>query len=327
MKHLSLSTKIVITLSLLSVIFFGYYFISGTFYGGNTYHKVSNPIIGTTVLNQDLSPSIKLLFVGDMMFDRYIRKMALRHGEDFLFSCIDPLLMKHDVVIGNLEGPITTKPSTSMGTKVGSPENYYFTFPTSTASLLFKHNIKLVSIGNNHIDNQKAEGILQTKKFLRDSNVAFFGGLLGDSPVYRTTDNKIPISFINYNQFGGDKEDVVARTIFEEKSQGRIVIVYAHWGEEYQDVVAPVLRTAKHFAESGADIIIGSHPHIVQSHEVIGTTIVYYSLGNFIFDQYFQPEVTEGLALSVEVSSKGVMSVHEHPVKMNKDGRTCPREK
>ena len=278
MKHLGQPIKTVITLSLVGLIFFGGDIIFGMLYGGNIYHKVSNPITRTTVSNQDSSQSIKLLFVGDMMFDRHIRKMALRHGEDFLFSCIDPLLMKHDVVIGNLEGPITTNPSTSMGTKVGSPENYYFTFPTSTASLLFKHNIKLVSIGNNHIDNQKAEGILQTKKFLRDSNVAFFGGLASDSPVYRTTDNKIPISFINYNQFGGEKEDVVARTIFEEKSQGRIVIVYAHWGEEYQDVVAPVRRTAKHFAERGADIIIGSHPHIVQSHEVIGTTIVYYSL-------------------------------------------------
>ena len=145
----------VIMLSLLGVIFFRYHFILGTFYGGNTYQKVSNSITRTTLSNQDLSPSVKLLFVGDMMFDRHIRKMALRHSEDFLFSCIDPLLMKHDIVIGNLEGPITTSPSTSMGTKVGSKENFYFTFPTSTASLLFNHNIKLVSIGNNHIERRR----------------------------------------------------------------------------------------------------------------------------------------------------------------------------
>lgn len=278
------------------------------------------------LLEQQATSSIKLLFVGDMMFDRYIRKMALKYGEDSIISCIDPLLSKHDFVVGNLEGPITGKPSTSMDTKVGSPENYYFTFPTSTAALLFRHNIKLVSIGNNHINNQKSDGITQTKKFLSDAHVAYFGGLAGDASVYRTVEQGVPLSFVNYNQFGGEKEEMVAATIATEKSQGRTVIVYAHWGEEYQDVVLPIRLTAKLFAESGADLIIGSHPHIVQSHEKIGRTLVYYSLGNFIFDQYFDSSVMEGLAVSVEISSGHVTNVREYNVKMKKDGSTCLSE-
>ena len=137
--------------------------------------------------------------------------MALLHGEEYLFSCVDSLLKEHDLVVGNLEGPITTKRSTSMDTRIGSPENYYFTFPTSTASLLFRHNIKIVSIGNNHINNQGAEGIVATKHFLASSSVMYFGGLQNDSPLQRTSIKGIEISFINYNQFGGLHQKEIAR--------------------------------------------------------------------------------------------------------------------
>lgn len=314
---------VVLTVCTMVIISFGYYIFSHKQYFHKEHYQNTFKQDSHDVSIQKATSSVKLLFVGDMMFDRYIRKMGMLHGEDSIFSCIDPLLAKHDFVVGNLEGPITTKPSTSMDTKVGSPENYYFTFPTSTASLLFRHNIKLVSIGNNHINNQKSEGIAQTKKFLRGAHVAYFGGLVGDELVYRTTEQGVPLSFVNYNQFGGEKEEVVASTVASEKSQGRTVIVYAHWGEEYQDVVAPIRLTAKHFAESGADLIIGSHPHIIQSHEKIGSTLIYYSLGNFVFDQYFEPGVMEGLAVAVEVSSDQIITVHEHRVKMNKNGSTC----
>jgi poly-gamma-glutamate synthesis protein (capsule biosynthesis protein) len=101
------------------------------------------------------------------------------------------------------------------------------------------------------------------------------------------------------------------------------VIVYAHWGEEYIDPPASVRKTAKLFAESGADLIVGSHPHIVQSNEMIGDTPVYYSLGNFIFDQYWNAKVTNGLALLVHISENKI-NIDERPVQLKTDGRTCP---
>jgi poly-gamma-glutamate synthesis protein (capsule biosynthesis protein) len=302
----------------------GVYFF---FYGRQpiTYHREEAIDAVEMYSATSTQQSVRLLFVGDMMFDRYIRKMAIKYGEEHLFSCINPLLQEQDMVIGNLEGPITSRQSTSMDTKIGSPENYYFTFPTSTAKLLFDHNIKLVNIGNNHINNQRREGVVETKAVLQKAGVGYFGGLLGDEIVYRETIHGISFSFISYNQFGGKGEDVVVANIKSEKELGRVVIVYAHWGEEYQDVRQEIRLTAKHFAESGADLIIGSHPHIVQSHELIGTVLVYYSLGNFIFDQYFQKEVMEGLALSVEVSPDKKITIKEHPVVIYKDGRTCPK--
>ncbi len=272
---------------------------------------------------EDIPKEVTVIAVGDMMFDRYIRQVANKKGEEFLFSCIDPLLKKADLVIGNLEGPITTLPSTSMGTRVGSPENYYFTFPTTTAALLFRHNIKLVNIGNNHISNQGREGIASTKKYLSDAGVNYVGGLAGDNALHVENINGTNLAFVSYNQFKGDTAEVVAEIIKEEHATGKIVIVYAHFGDEYVDTPEYVKQTARLFAESGADIIIGSHPHVVLPHEMIGDTFVYYSLGNFIFDQYFEPRVMKGLALTIYITNEKIR-IKEIPVVLGKDGRTCP---
>lgn len=273
---------------------------------------------------QDINESeIKILFVGDMSFDRNIRKMIDLHRSDYVFSCIDPLLQEADFVVGNLEGPITENKSVSLGSIVGSPENYRFTFPTTTAELLFKHNIKLVNIGNNHVNDFGLEGVSSTQAYLTDARVSYFGGIEGNNPVYRMSHGDKQLSFISYNQFGGDSPEKTAEMIVEEKKMGNIVIVYTHWGEEYITPTKQVRSTAHLFAQNGANLIVGSHPHVIQEHEIIGDTSVYYSLGNFIFDQYFNADVTQGLALLVHISEDG-MTIHEKKVSIHRDGRTCP---
>ncbi len=266
--------------------------------------------------------SAKILFLGDMMFDRGIRQVALKKGGDFLFACVDPWLEEADLVVGNLEGPITEEASVSAGSEVGSPRNYQFTFPTSTAPLLAKHGVGLVNLGNNHIENFGLSGIASTKWFLEEARVAYFGGLAGDAPIYRAEVGGLKLSFVSYNQFGGESVEKVAQTIAQEHETGRQVIVYTHWGEEYVPATEQVKRMAARFAASGANLIIGSHPHVVQEHEWIGKTLVYYSLGNFIFDQYFDTEVTHGLTLMVHLFSDHV-NVEEKPVTITPDGRTC----
>jgi poly-gamma-glutamate synthesis protein (capsule biosynthesis protein) len=271
-------------------------------------------------------PELKILVVGDLMFDRQIRSVGERAGEDYLLSCADPLLAEADLVMGNLEGPITDNFSVSQGSVVGSPANYQFTFPPTTAALLARHNFKLVNLGNNHIGNFGWAGIGETKKYLDEAGVNYFGGLAGDSPVYQLDQNGFPLSFVNYNQFGGETAEVVAAQIAAERAAGRIVILYAHWGEEYSPASDYQREWAALFAASGASVIIGSHPHVIQSSELIGGTPVYYSLGNFVFDQYWEPAVRTGLALLLRVSESGI-TVEEKRVELIPDGRTCPAAK
>jgi AmmeMemoRadiSam system protein B len=260
----------------------------------------------------------KILFVGDMLFDRYIRQIITKRGENYPFSCVDHLLQSVDIVVGNLEGPITEHQSISIGSKIGSAENYVFTFPTTTPLLLARHNIGLVNLGNNHINNFGKAGIESTKKYLAAAGVHYIGGVEGDEPLHRIGD----ISFVSFNQFGGQSPEKVASVITTERAQNQTVIVYTHWGQEYSQSVDGIENIAELFVKSGASAIIGSHPHIVIPRRNIGNVPVYYSLGNFIFDQYFDSTVTKGLAVLLSVTD-GIIKTWEYPLSLEPDGRTC----
>lgn len=266
---------------------------------------------------------VKILFVGDMNFDRYIRSVMEKKGDDYVFSCVEDLLKSVDFVVGNLEGPITDNPSISQGSEIGSPENFHFTFPVKTASILLLNNFGAVNIGNNHIGNEGLGGISSTKKFLSAAGVGYFGGLSGDEAIYRMDKNGQKISFVGFNQFGGSSPEKVAEIIKSEREAGREVFVYAHWGEEYSEDVSNLRPIAESFVKAGASLIVASHPHIILPNEKIGDILVYYSLGNFIFDQYWNDEVRKGEVLNVTISN-GKISTEDRAIFLEKDGRTCP---
>ena len=267
-----------------------------------------------------------ILFVGDMFFDRQIRYVSGTEGPDFPFSCIDPLLQSADLVVGNLEGPITTSLSVSFGTIPGSPNNYRFTFPTTTATALLRHNIRVVTLGNNHILNFGWAGLASTRAYLDAAGVGYFGGVEGSESVYETEVAGVPLSFVGYNLFGGSAPGDIANVIDVERKKGRKVIVFAHWGIEYSTNADSMRPIATLFAVNGATAVIGSHPHVVGLHEQIASTTVYYSLGNFIFDQYFSQAVMHGLAVMLTISKEGVVDIQEYPTELERDGRTCLAE-
>lgn len=265
----------------------------------------------------------RFMALGDIMLDRSIRLASEKNGADYPFSCIDGALSRADFVVANLEGPITPNASLSAGSQVGSTANYYFTFPTSTGALLARHNIRAVDIGNNHILNFGYQGLLSTQENLSQAGVGYFGGIDGNEGVFRTEDGGVALSFVGYNEFGGSPAQNVADEIAQERAAGRVVIVYAHWGDEYIDSSPRLRPVATLFAQAGASAVIGMHPHVVLGHEYIGSTLVYYSLGNFIFDQYWNSDVSRGLALTLTVSKDGKATAEEHPVVLNRDGTTC----
>jgi len=284
------------------------------------------PSPGTKSLPPLEAPHAYIIFGGDMMFDRSVRQFADAHGGDYLFSCLDDVFLRADLVVANLEGPITASSSKSADSLPGDGNNYIFTFPTSTAELLYKHRVRLVSIGNNHIMNFGIGGLLQTKAALRQAGVGYFGDpdSLEPDKVARIEVGGIPFSFINWSDWTSDNTDITGAQVAKEKAAGRVVVVYAHWGEEYVPPLARVARLAHTFVDQGADIVIGSHPHIVQEHELYKGKYIYYSLGNLIFDQYWTDAVDHGLMLGVDFGKDGVEKVTEIPVELKRDRRTCP---
>ncbi len=279
-------------------------------------------------LNDDkkTATKVRLLFGGDLMFDRHIRFKSQQRGSyDPIFSDLKEFFLEYDLVVANLEGPITQNSSLSLGTVPGTPKNFIFTFDLQVAPLLANHNIRLVSLGNNHILNFGREGLLTTREYLTDSGVSFFG-FTGDRQNRTITKeiNGLVLGFVNYNQFleGGlvaAKEDIASLA-------GKVdwLILYSHWGNEYQPRAGAVIeKLAREFIDQGVDLIIGSHPHVVQQKEIYQGKTIYYSLGNFVFDQFFQPEVERGILveLIIDVKTKEAVS-KEWPIKMTREGKT-----
>lgn len=275
-----------------------------------------------------LRPEATVLFGGDMMFDRTIREAMQKHGDDHVFSCLGDVLKTPDLVVANLEGPITDNPSTSVGSTPGDMNNFTFTFPTSTAALLARHNIKLVNLGNNHIMNFSHDGLLQTKQYLDLAGVRYFGDpdAVEEDRVARLDIHDIPLSFVNWSDWTSDKTDHTVAQVRKESEGGRVVVVYTHWGEEYIPATERMKVLAHQFVDAGAAIVIGSHPHVVQEHEEYSGKHIYYSLGNFIFDQYWNDDVRTGLLLSVVFERSGVETIEEVPIYLGRDRTSCALE-
>jgi len=257
-----------------------------------------------TLIPSPVPKPIKIIFGGDLMFDRNIRLQAGKAGGyDFFFTNLVPLFQEADLVVANLEGPITGFPSQSVGTLPGSPKNFIFTFPPEVAETLKRNNLRLLNLGNNHILNFGPEGLAQTKNYLEAAGLNFFGNTGEEENRYFLwAKDGIKIGFVNYNQFASNGFALAKEDILKARPQADLVILYAHWGEEYQGKPSKAIEEQAHqLAEAGADLIIGSHPHVVQTTEFYQGKKIYYSLGNFLFDQYFSPETQKGLLVVLTI--------------------------
>jgi len=271
---------------------------------------------------------VQLLFVGDIMFDRGIRYYAQQNGgNEFIFDKISPTLEQNDLVIANLEGPITDNKSVSSGTVAGSTNNYFFTFDPSIAKTIFDENIKIVDLGNNHVLNFGRQGLASTKSYLDQAKVGYFG-----APDYPKSTSEevggVKMTLVSYNQFSDLPEGVEQQSTIEEIQKARqysdIVVVFSHWGTEYNLGVDDSTRDIAHsFIDAGADLIIGSHPHVIEPIEIYKEKRIYYSLGNFIFDQYFSEDVRNGMGVEVKIDKQSKqLDFSEEYFHLNSNGQT-----
>ncbi len=255
---------------------------------------------------------ISLLFLGDIMLDRGIRAQISKLGSDEVFVLSTKKLSdNYDLTIANLEGPITTHPSKTIGPDGLGIPGFSFTFPTSSATALKKSGIDIVSLANNHTDNFGQEGLAQTVKWLSQSNLKHFGNPTNspksESPVSAISqiicEKEICIALIGYNEFTYQNETNILDEIKDAQEKNvDFIIIMPHWGVEYENFPSTKQKTLAHaWIDAGADLIVGAHPHVIQSIETYKDKKIYYSIGNYLFDQYFSYDTTHGLALGIHL--------------------------
>jgi poly-gamma-glutamate synthesis protein (capsule biosynthesis protein) len=153
------------------------------------------------------------------------------------------------------------------------------------------------SLDNNHILNYGLEALIDTKIRLKGSGLS----LAGESFVL----DDVKIITLSFNQFANLDLDKMKQEISSAKLDNDLVLTYFHFGDEYEPEPNEYQKNvAKLAIEAGADLVVGAHPHVVQTLEYYKNAWIAYSLGNFIFDQYFSKETMTGGLLEVEINTK-----------------------
>ncbi len=241
-------------------------------------------------------PFLALQFVGDVMLDRGVRSKIESQGVEYPWVEVQRYLQGAHLRVANLEGTISEDASIAT---VEPP--FRFTFaPEFVEAMVGLFDV--VSLANNHSRDRNMDGEIETRDWLDDLGTEWFGGYASAEPVYRFES----VSIIGYHQFGIHYPDLTP-FIKKEQEKGQFVIVFPHWGEEY--IVSPQdgqRELAVHMIEAGADLIIGSHPHVIQGIETVDGVPVIYSLGNFVFDQ-IAPGTDVGMSATVLLDDLGGM--------------------
>jgi poly-gamma-glutamate capsule biosynthesis protein CapA/YwtB (metallophosphatase superfamily) len=241
---------------------------------------------------EEIGGHLMLAFVGDIMLDRGVKSSVYKNFDgDYsqLFIKVLDRLQKYDLLFGNLEGPVSDK-------GIDGGNIYSFRMEPAVLPALKEGGFDGFSIENNHILNYGLEALADTKIRLAENGFRVIG-----EKSYVISEVKIAI--LPFNEFAGLDLEKMGQEISLAKITNDLVVAYFHFGEEYQVEPNEYQKMISKMAiEAGTDLVVGTHPHVVQNLEQYKNGWIAYSLGNFIFDQYFSPETMQGGLLEVEVN-------------------------
>ncbi len=262
---------------------------------------------------------LTLMFFGDIMLDRNVSARSKKSGDlAYPFAKIkgaeNRFMYGQDAIIANLEGPVTSRRSAPDKGEVD------FMFDPAIAPMLKTIGITAVSQANNHTLDQGRAGADESRKLLTEAGVITFGDQVKDDAtsslaIIESRGQKVALLGFNNTDNPLNKADAetAIKTAYE---QARYVVVYMHWGNEYQSNPSMAqVELAHWFVDLGVDAVIGGHPHWMQSVEVYKNRPIVYSLGNFIFDQDWSVETNYGLLAGLVLSPDGT-EVHLFPIQI-----------
>lgn len=282
---------------------------------------------------------LTLLAVGNILPARYT-ELLMRQKNDYThpFQNTAEFLKKADIAFGNLESPLLPGRNVPEG-------NMVFRADLRAAEGLSFAGFDVLSIANNQMMNYQVPGLTSTIQQLKKAGIAHVGaGKNLDSAhtpaIFEAKD--LRVAFYAYSDFSippgfhseaGRNTPGIARMDIETvkndvknalASGADVVVVSMHAGKEYTREPTPFQKDFSRAAiDAGASVVLGHHPHWVQPYEVYGNGVIFYSLGNFVFDQFFSEDVQTGLIAQVKISGKGKRpEVEVFPVKIEK---TVPR--
>ena len=317
--------RILITILVVALIGLG--IIGGLYVYGRFIEKQdeesSSKVTSENVLPREEIPAKKesvhmnMLFTGDVLLSEYVLSNYNSKGIDGVVSgTLRDKMLNADYTMVNEEFPFSTR-----GTKAPDKQ-YTFRIDPKYVGIFGELGIDAVGLANNHVLDFGKEALEDTFTTLNGANIPFTGaghnldeasklvtfekdgvkvGIVAASRVIPVVEwnvkNSQPGVFTTY-----DPADL-CRKVQEAKSQCNLVFVMIHWGTEHTDKLKEYQKTIGHqVIDAGADAIIGAHPHVVQGIERYNGKLIFYSLGNFIFNQ----NIDRTFALSIDFDNENV---------------------
>lgn len=257
--------------------------------------------------------NINILVGGDFVPAKKTEDIAINNPRSLWGDSIE-LFKQSDLAIVNLEAPLTT--ATAPIIKTGPN----LKLSPNCINALTCANINAVTLSNNHIRDHGCQGVKDTLTTCENNNIDTVGaGKNSDEAsktLFKTIKNK-KIAIINFSEnewasstdrrFGANPMDLIdnVRRIKEAKEQAEFILVIIHGGHEYYQYPSPrMVKQYQFYAEQGASMIIGHHPHCVSGYEIYNDVPIFYSLGNLFFpSKRDSHEWHQGMLLSIDINN------------------------
>ena len=266
---------------------------------------------------------VLLAAVGDVMLGRSVGVRLEAEGPEVAFAAVAGILVGADIAIANLESAVGV-------TGAPAPKAYTFRAPPIAVEALALAGIDLVSLANNHSLDYGTASLAETQTLLARGGIRSVGAGPNRTVAHAPTRfefNGLTIAFLAYVTVpaeGGGFDprlwdatdetpgvawlDVPAMVADVEAARegADLVVVLLHFGIEWELEPSEAQREqARAAIDAGATLVIGSHPHVLQPIEEYGGGLIAYSLGNFVFDGFWDP-ANDSVILLVELTAEGV---------------------
>ena len=282
-----------------------------------------------TPLQPETAGPLKVIAVGDIMLDGTARPVLQANGYDYAFAEVRRFFNGAHIVIGNLEGPLTTR---------GAPEQdktYVFRSPPDKVGQALRNaGFTAVSLANNHTLDFGADGLASTIEALDAVGIAHIGAgpnLKGARKPVILEAAGTRVALLAYSltlpehfyaeankpgtAFGHEAH--VRADVAAARNQADVVLVSFHWGQEGKTTLREYqTRLGRVAIDAGAAAVFGHHPHILQGIEHYKGGVILYSLGNFTFGSYSQQAQVSAVA-ELTFDGPRVAALRLYPINVN----------
>lgn len=273
------------------------------------------------------SDTLNITLVGDLFLGNWIEKY-IQKDPSYPYLHIASILEQSDLLIGNLEAPLSLKG------EVYVAKTYTLHCHPQTVQVLKAGGFDAVTLANNHIMDFGPSALMETIAVLTEHNIKYAGTgadiKQARTPAYLEKcgfkiallayNNTLPLEFNASDSTPGTapgRWEYIETDIKKAKAAADIVIVSFHWSAELLKEPKPYQRSlARLSIDSGADLVFGHHPHVIQGIEIYKNRVIAYSLGNFIFSSYSK-KVKDSIILQVRMTKDGPQAVTIFPINVN----------